>query len=90
MRAHRALAKRLGRISNGFHRWLNADIEFGLNINPHPVARDQRLFGMPAHFQAQRVHIHWDHFMQDRKDQGAAIHDHFLAAKSGADKRHFF
>jgi hypothetical protein len=35
-----------------------------------------------AHFQAQRIHVHRDHFVQHREDQRAAIHDHFLAAKA--------
>ena len=68
---------------------LHAHIKLGHYVHPHPVARNQRLFGGTAHFQTQRIHIHRNNLVQHRQHQRPAVHNHLLAAKAGTHERHF-
>ena len=71
------------------HRF-HAHIKLGHHIYPHAVASNQRLLSRTAHFQPQSVHVHWNNFVQYRQHQRATVHNHLLAAETGAHKRHFF
>ena len=90
LRGHGTPAQGLGCICNRFRGGLNTDIEFGLNINAHAIMGDQRLIGMAPDFKPKSVHVHRNNFVKHRQDNGAAIHDDFLAAKTGTYERYFF
>ena len=85
---HGALAQGLGGIGDGVGRRLDAEIELGDDIDPHPVLGDERPLAPALHLQAQRVHIDRDHLVDDRQHEGAAVHHHLLAAEAGAHEGH--
>ena len=90
LRLHRALTEGLGCVGDRFHCRLHPDIELSLHIDPHAIARDERLFSVPTHFQPQGVHIDRNDFVKNGKDERAAIHNDLLAAEASSDEGNFF
>ncbi|MNE04516.1 hypothetical protein D3C80_970530 [compost metagenome] len=88
-RMHGAQAQGLGRRGDGVSAGLNPHIELGQHVDAHPVLGDQRLLITALNRQTQGVHIDRNGLVQDRQDQGAAVHDDLLAAEAGADKGRF-
>jgi hypothetical protein len=85
---HGALAQSLGGIGDGIGRRLDAEVELGDHIDPHPVLGDEGALAPALHLQAQRVHIDRDHLMDDGQHEGAAVHHHLLAAEAGTHEGH--
>jgi hypothetical protein len=87
---HRAQAQRLRRHGNRARIGTHANVEFGLYVDAQPVERDQRVDILAFDRQPHGVHVHGHRFVEHRQHQRAAVHDHPLAAESGADKSYFF
>jgi len=69
---------------------LDADVEFRIDIHPHPVARDQRILVGARHRHPQHVHVHRRDVVDDRQHKGATVDHDLFAEEAGADERHFF
>ena len=79
-----ALAERLGRAGDRLGHGLDAHVELGDDVDPHAVARDQRLVAAARDLEPERVHVDRDDVVDDRQHEGAAVHHHLLPAHAGA------
>ncbi len=84
---HRALAERLGGRGDGVDGRLDADVELGDDVDPHPVLGDERALAAARDLEPQRVHVDRDHLVDDRQHERAAVHHHLLSAEAGAHER---
>jgi hypothetical protein len=84
VRLHRPAAEGLGGQRDRLAGRADAEEELGDQVDPHPVAGDQRGGLAAPHLDAHHVHVDWRHLVQDRDDEGAAVDDHLLAAEAGA------
>ncbi len=77
----RAPAERRG--SNRDRRFVrtDADVELGIDVDAHPVPRNQRILVRARDGHAQHIHVHRRDIMDDRQHEGAAIDHHFFAGK---------
>jgi hypothetical protein len=80
---HGALPERLGGGGDGLRPGLHPDVELGGDVHTHAVLGDEGALAAPRHLQAQRVHVHGDHLVDDRQHQGAAVQHDLLAAEAG-------
>ena len=86
---HGAPAERGGGDGNGFAGRRHADVKFGLDVDAHAVLGDQRILAVAHHLHPQHVHVHRRHFVNERKDEGAAVDDDFFAEQAGAHEGDF-
>ena len=64
------------------------DEELGLDVDPHPVAGDDRLLARPGDRDPHHVEVDRGDLVDDGQDQGPSVDDHRLAAEPGADEGH--
>ena len=79
-------AQALRRGRDGVVIGADPDQKIGRDVDPQPVARDQRVARRPGHVDAQRVHVDLDDVVQHRQHERAAVHHHLLPAEAGADE----
>ncbi len=79
-----AAAQRLRRQRDRGHVGFDADIEFSADVDAHAVLGDQRVRTAAGDFQPQRLQIDGCRRMENRKHDGAAVEDDFLAAEAGS------
>ncbi len=65
----------------------HAHVELGIDIDAHPVPRDQRVLLVPRDRHAQHVHADGRDIMDDREDEGAAVDHDLFAEEARADER---
>ena len=85
----RASAERRRGDRNRFARGPDADIEVGLDVDAHAVARDQRVALLAHDRHRQHVHVDGREIVNERQHEGAAVDDDALAEEAGAHERHF-
>ena len=86
---HGAAAERGGGDRHRFARRRDADIELRLDVDPHAVLGDEGVFAVAHDLHAQDVHIDRGDFVDEWKDEGAAVDDHFFAEQAGAHEGDF-
>ena len=87
-RLHGAAAERCGGDRDGFAGGLDPDIEVGLDIDAHAIARDHGV--LPRAHDAHRQHVHVDRrvIVNEGQHEGAAVDHHAFAEEAGPDERH--
>ena len=80
------MAERLGGRRDALAIRANADIEFGLYVDPHPVGSDQRVAILALDRQPDGIHVHRGRLMQYGQYERAAVDDDLLAPEPGADE----
>ena len=85
---HAAVAERRGGERDRLAARLHPDVELGLHVHPHAVARDQRGIALADHLELQGVHVDKGDVVDDRPHEGAAVDHHLLAEETGADEGH--
>ncbi len=90
LRLQRPAAEGGGGQGNRLRRLFHANVEFRIDVDAHPVPRDQRLVPLPGHGKRQRVHVDGGDVVDDRPDEGAAVDHDFFAEETGSDERDFF
>ena len=66
----------------------DAHVEVRLDVDPHPVLRDERVLAPPHHAHLQDVHVDGRVVVDERQHEGAAVDHHPLAEEAGADEGH--
>ena len=64
---------------------LDAEIEFGADIDAHAILGDQRIRATAGDLQPQRLQVDRGRGMENRQHEGAAVQNDFLPAETGAD-----
>ena len=85
---HGAAAERRGGERHRLARRRDADVEVGVDVDPHAVLGDERVVLGAGHAHLQHVHVDGRDVVDDRQHEGAAVDDHPLAHEAGADERH--
>ena len=85
----RASPKRRRGDRNRFARRPDADIEIGLDVDAHAVARDQRVAFLAHDSHRQHVHVDGREIVNERQHESAAVDDDALAEEPGPHERHF-
>ena len=88
-RLQRAAAQRRGGDRDGFACRLHLDVEVGLDVDAHAVARDDRIVLGAHHRHRQHVHVDGRVIVNERQHEGAAVDHHAFAEEAGSDERHF-
>ncbi len=68
---------------------LHPHVEFGVDVDAHPVPRDQRILAGAGHREPEHVHIHRRHVMDEGQHEGAAVDHHLLAHQARAHEGDF-
>ena len=68
-------------------RRLHPDVEIGLDVDAHAVARDQRVALLAHDPHRQHVHVDRGEVVDERQHEGAAVDHHPLAEQAGAHER---
>ena len=84
---HGAAAERGGGDGHRLAGRRHAHVEFGLDVDAHPVLGDQRVVAVAHHLHAQDVHVDRRDFVNERKHEGAAVDDHFFAERGRCARR---
>jgi hypothetical protein len=84
LRLQRPLAQGPSGGGDGLHPCLDAHVELGDHVHAHAVLGDERLVPAARDLETQGVHVDGHDLVDDRQYEGAAVHDHLLAAQPGA------
>ncbi len=88
LRLKRAPPKRRRRNRYRLASRLDADVEVGLDVDAHAVARDEGAALLAHDLHRQHVHVDRRVIVDERQHKSAAVDDHALAEKAGAHERH--
>ena len=89
VRLHGALSQRLRGGGDQLTAGADAHEELADYIDANAVLGDQRHLLLAPHLDPHHVHVDWRDLVQNRDHEGAAVHHHLLAEKSGAHERDF-
>ena len=87
---HGAQAERLRGIGHRIGIRRHAHVELGDHVHPHAILGDQRFVPAAHDFEPQGVHVHGNHVVDDRQDEGATVEHDPLTAQAGAYERTLF
>ena len=85
----RAPAERLRRGGDRRAGGADAHEELGDDVDAHAVAGDERAIVAPRHLDAHDIHVDRRDLVQHRNDEGAAVDDDLLAARSRCGRTPF-
>ena len=84
------VSERLSCDCNRLWRRTDTNIKLGRNIHAHAITGNDRVFLCARNLYAHSAHINADGVVQDGNNESAAVHHHFLTAKTRSDKGDFF
>ena len=87
LRLHGALTERLRRRRDRLRGRLHPHVELRGDVHAHAVLGDDRALAAPGDLEAERVHVHRDHLVDDRQHERAAVQHDALPTEAGAHER---